>query len=237
MCAIFMSFLENVKKNLRRNEMSDILIRNETENDFNEVEELTRKAFWNVYVPGCVEHYLAHILRGHEDFIPELDFVAVTEDGRIVGNLMYTKAWLTDENGNERTILTFGPISVHPDFQRMGISRRLLEHSFEKASTLGYESIVIMGNPGNYVGRGFKSCRKYHVCMEDNSYPAAMLVKELVKGTFADGRKWVYHGSKAYEFNSADAEAFDKQFELMEKEVCPSQEEFYIYSHSFIKEE
>ena len=63
------------------------LIRNETESDFNEVEELTRKAFWNVYVPGCVEHYLAHILRGHEDFVPELHFVAETEDGKVVGNL------------------------------------------------------------------------------------------------------------------------------------------------------
>lgn len=168
--------------------MPEILIRNEVENDFREVEELTRKAFWNVYVPGCVEHYLAHILRSHKDFIPELDFVAETGDGKIVGNLMYTKAWLTDENGCERTILTFGPISVHPDYQRMGISRKLLEHSFERASALGYEAVVILGNPGNYVGRGFKSCRKYHVCMEDNSYPTAMLVKELVKGAFADGR-------------------------------------------------
>lgn len=214
-----------------------MLIRNETEKDFYEVEELTRKAFWNVYVPGCVEHYLAHILRKHEDFIPELDFVAETDDGKLVGNVMYTKAKLVNENGNEKTVLTFGPISVHPDYQRRGISRKLLEHSFGKAVQLGYEAIVILGNPGNYVGRGFKSCQKYHVCMEDGSYPAAMLVKELVEGAFADGRKWVYHGSPAYEFDGAAAEEFDKQFEPMEKEYRPSQEEFYIYSHSFITEE
>lgn len=212
-----------------------MLIRKETENDFHEVEKLTRKAFWNVYVPGCVEHYLAHILRGHEDFIPELDFVAETDEGKLVGNVMYTKARLVDENGIEKTILTFGPISVHPDYQRRGISKKLLEHSFGKAAELGYEAIVILGNPGNYVGRGFKSCQKYNVCMEDGSYPAAMLVKELADGTFADGRKWVYHGSQAYEFDSAAAEEFDKQFEPLEKEYRSSQEEFYIYSHSFIK--
>ena len=143
--------------------MTEILIRRETERDFREVEELTRKSFWNVYVPGCAEHYLAHILRGHEDFISELDFVAETEEGKVVGNVMYTEARLVDESGRERTILTFGPLSVHPEHQRMGISRRLLEHSFGKAAELGYEAIVIMGNPGNYVSRGFKSCKKYNI--------------------------------------------------------------------------
>ena len=76
--------------------MTEILIRRETERDFREVEELTRKSFWNVYVPGCAEHYLAHILRGHEDFISELDFVAETEEGKVVGNVMYTVARLVD---------------------------------------------------------------------------------------------------------------------------------------------
>lgn len=215
--------------------MAEILIRRETERDFREVEELTRKAFWNIYVPGCAEHYLAHILRGHEDFISELDFVAQTAGGKIVGSLMYTKAWLVDGNGIEKTILTFGPLSVHPEYQRRGISRRLLEHSFGKAAELGYEAIVIMGNPANYVSRGFKSCKKYNVCMEDGSYPAAMLVKELAEGIFEDGRKWAYHGSRAYEFASDDAEAFDQQFAPMEKGFCPSQEEFYILSHAVIK--
>ena len=98
--------------------MFPITIRNETESDFREVEILTRKAFWNVNVPGCDEHYLAHVLRNHEDFIPELDLVAETEDGEIVGNVMYTKAKLVEESGTELSILTFGPISVHPDYQR-----------------------------------------------------------------------------------------------------------------------
>ena len=56
-----------------------VKIRNERKEDYRIVEELTRKAFWNMNEPGCNEHYLAHILRGHKDFIPEPDFVAEIE--------------------------------------------------------------------------------------------------------------------------------------------------------------
>lgn len=213
----------------------NILIRPEEPEDYRKVEELTKKAFWNVNVPGCDEHYVAHILRQHEDFIHELDFVAVTPDGKIVGNVMYTKARLTDENGQEATILTFGPISVHPDYQRKGISKMLLEYSFNRSIELGYKAIVIFGNPGNYVSRGFKSCIKYNVCTAGGGYPSAMLVKELTPGLL-DGRKWIYHESPAYEFETSDADQFDEQFEAMNKAFRPSQEEFFIHSHSEIKE-
>lgn len=82
-------------------------IRNERPGDWEAVETLTRRAFYNQYIPGCMEHYLVHIMRGHEDFIPELDFVAEL-DGEIIGNIMYTRAWLTDAAGNEKPVLTFG---------------------------------------------------------------------------------------------------------------------------------
>ena len=213
--------------------MSELIIRKETENDYRIVENMTREAFWNQYVPGCDEHYVAHVMRKHGDFIPELDLVAEL-DGRIVGNVMYTKSRLADENGQEKTILTFGPISVEPAFQRQGISRRLLEASFEKAAAMGYEAIVIFGHPGNYVSRGFKSCKKYNVCLENGVFPTAMLVKELKEGFF-DGRKWYFHESSACEIDSEKAQEFDKQFAYKEKKYQPSQEEFYIYSHSALK--
>ena len=95
-----------------------IVIRNETEKDYKTVEEITRKAFYNIYVPGCMEHYLVHIMRDHEDFIKELDFV-VELDGKVIGNIMYTKATLVDEAGEEKEILTFGPISILPEYQRI----------------------------------------------------------------------------------------------------------------------
>ena len=95
-------------------------IRNEEPRDHGAVEALTRRAFYNLYVPGCVEHYLVHIMREHEDFIPELDFV-LEEDGRIIGNIMYTRAKLVDEAGREKEILTFGPVCVEPELPAPGV--------------------------------------------------------------------------------------------------------------------
>ena len=163
-------------------------IRNEKETDYKLVEDITRKAFYNMYIPGCIEHYLVHIMRGHEDFIPELDFV-LELDGKVIGNIMYTKAELTDEEGNKKEIVTFGPVSILPEYQRKGYGKMLIEHSLNRAAELGYEAVVIFGSPSNYVSSGFKCCKKYNVCVGKGKYPAAMLVKELKPGAL-DGRLW-----------------------------------------------
>lgn len=210
-----------------------IVIRREEEKDYKRVEEITRKAFWNLYVPGCEEHYLVHIMRFHEDFIPELDLVIEVE-GQIIGNIMYTKAKLIDEKREEKNILTFGPVCILPEYQRKGYGKRLLEYSFEKASELGYDVIVIFGNPGNYVSSGFKSCKQLNVCLENGTYPSAMLVKELKPHTL-DGRRWVYYQSPVYEIDKEEALLFDQGLEPMEKKSLPCQEEFYIMSNSIIQ--
>lgn len=210
-----------------------MIIRSETERDYYRVECVIREAFWNVNVPGCDEHYVAHVLREHEDFIPELDLVAEL-DGQVIGNVMYTKARLVDEMGTEKQILTFGPISVLPEFQRKGVGKAMLEYSFEKALELGYDVIVIFGNPDNYVARDFRSCKRFNVCLEGGVFPAAMLVKELKPGTL-DGRRWFYHESPAYNIDSDKARKFDEMFPSKEKKFQPSQEEFYIHSHSVIR--
>lgn len=212
----------------------DYIIRPETENDCREVENLTREAFWNVYKPGADEHYFVHMMRSHPDFIPELDFV-LEKDGRVIANIMYTKSKLIDEAGNEKQIVSFGPVSVLPEYQRQGYGKALIEHSFAKAVALGYDTVVIFGNPGNYVSRGFVSCKKKNICLNGDIYPTAMLVKELVPGAL-DGKKWYYHESSAGEY-CADTEAviaFDATFPPKEKHWMPSQEEFYIYSHSSV---
>ena len=208
-------------------------IRNERESDYKNVEDITRKAFYNVYVPGCMEHYLVHIMRGHEDFIPELDFV-IEVDGQIVGNIMYTKAKLTDEAGAEKEIVTFGPVSILPKYQRKGYRKMLIEHSLKRAAELGYEAVVIMGSPANYVGSGFQCCRKYNICVEKEKYPAAMLVKELKPGAL-DGRLWFYSDSPVMNVDEREAQAFDDGLEKMEKKWMPSQEAFYIMSHAFVE--
>ena len=129
-----------------------IKIRNEEEADYQRVEELTRKSFWNLYVPGCNEHYLVHVMRSHKDFLPELDLV-IEVDNQIIGNIMYTKAKLVDESGDEKEILTFGPVCIMPEYQRMGYGKMLMEHSFDQAVALGYDVIVIFGNPSNNLDR------------------------------------------------------------------------------------
>lgn len=210
-----------------------ITIRNETESDYRIVEEIARKAFYNLYIPGCDEHYLVHIMRHHEDFIPALDFV-IELDGQVIGNVMYTKARLIDETGTEKDILTFGPLAIDPNYHRMGFGKKLLEYSFEQAVRLGYDVIVIFGSPMNYVSRGFVSCKKHNICLENGKYPAAMMVKELIPNAL-DGRKWFYHESPAYSVSKEEAQQFDDTFENMEKRYQTSQEEFYIMSHSFLE--
>ena len=212
----------------------NIIIRNETPADYRAVEHLTREAFWNQNVPGCEEHYFVNQMRSHPDFIPELAFV-LELGGQLIGNVMYTRSWLLDEQDNRKTILSFGPISIHPAYQRKGYGKQLLEHSFAVARELGYDAIVIFGNPDNYVTRGFRSCKKYNVSLEGGLFPTALLVKELAPGVLA-GKRWRYLPSSA-EDCCADQEAvdaFDAGFPPKEKGWQPSQEEFYIHSHSMI---
>lgn len=213
---------------------NDYIIRLETEKDYREVEELAREAFWNLSFPGCDEHYFIHVMRKHEAFIPELAHV-IEADGKIVGCVMYTKAELADENGNVKPIASMGPICVHPDYQRMGYSRVLLEHTFEIVKKLGFDAVINFGNPDNYVARGYKSCKKYNVCFEGDIFPAALLVKALSDDAF-DGRKWFYHPNNADEScgDTKAVEEFDKLFPPKIKAWQPSQEEFFIHSHSVI---
>lgn len=208
-------------------------IRNERKEDFRTVEELTKKAFWNVNFPGCNEHYIVHVMRNHRDFVPELDFV-IEEDNCIIGNIMYTKSKLIDESGNEKEILTFGPLSILPEYQRRGYGKQLLEHSFKKAAELGFDTIVIFGNPENYVSCGFKSCKNYNVGISKDVFPVPLLVKEL-KINALQGENWIYKESDVFNIKEEDAAEFDKDFEQFKKEYRSSQVLFYIYSNSFIK--
>ena len=208
-------------------------IRNEIAGDYRIVEEITRKAFWNMHVPGCDEHYLVNIIRKHRDFIPELDFVIETQK-KIIGNIMYTKSKLINESGKEKPALTFGPVSILPEFQRKGYGKELINHSFDVARKMGHDVIVIFGNPGNYVGLGFKSCRKFNIGYGNDIFPTAMLVKELEENAIDKKQKWIYRESDVYDVDKDKADQFDLQFEALKKEIKPSQEEFYILSNSRI---
>ena len=215
--------------------MENIIFRNETPDDYRAVEELNRESFWNVYKPGADEHYYVHMMRSHPDFIPELAFV-LEKDGEIIGNIMYTKAWLEDEAGNRKEILSFGPLCVAPKYQRQKLGKILIEKSFARALEMGYDVNINLGNPGNYVSRGFVSCKKKNVSfVVPGNFPTALLVCELIPGAL-EGRSWMYIPSTAADCceDVAAVEAFDQTFPPKEKAWQPSQEEFYIYSHSSV---
>jgi putative acetyltransferase len=211
----------------------DIIIRNEKEDDYPIVEELTREAFWNLYFPGCNEHYLVHQMRHHPDFIKELDFVA-EYNGKVVGNIMYTKAQLIDEQGLKIDIISFGPLSVLPEFQRKGIGSSLINHTKKIAINTGIKVIVILGDPHNYCKHGFKSSKDYYISDIDGNYPYGLLVLELEEGVLS-GHKWKYKYSNVYEVNENDAEEYDKKFPKKEKGYKYSQEVFSIAYRAYIK--
>ena len=215
--------------------MDNIIVRLERKSDYRTVENLTREAFWNVYKPGADEHYFVHTMRSHPDFIPELAFV-LELNGEIVGNIMYTKAWLEDENGNRKEIISFGPLCISPKYQRQKLGKILIEHSFNVARGMGYDVNVNFGNPGNYVSRGFVSCKKKNVSfVREGNHPTALLVCELVPGAL-DGKRWMFIPSSAADCcdDTEAVLAFDATFPEKEKKWMPSQEEFYIYRHSSV---
>lgn len=197
----------------------------EQPNDFREVEKLTREAFWNNFVPGCDEHYLVHILRDVDCFIKELDIIAEL-DGEIVANIMYSKAKIVCEDNSEYPVLTFGPVSVLPKYQRMGIGKAIIEHSKNKAKELGYSAILIYGDPRVYSKAGFGAAEKYNIYTPRNTYMDALQACELIEGSL-EGLKGYFKEDRVFEIDELLAEEFDKGFEPKEKlEGLPSQLRF-----------
>lgn len=197
-------------------------IRLEQPADYREVENLTREAFWNVYAPGCVEHYVLNQYRSNPDFIPELDFVLEGDDGKIIGHVMYSKAELIAEDGTVLPAWTFGPISIHPDYKRKGYGLKLLNHSLDKAREMGVGVICMEGNIDFYKHAGFVVASTlgihYHAEPKDAEVPY-FLAQELIPG-YLNGIEGTYHTPKGYyvAFENKEAfEAYEATFPTKEK--------------------
>lgn len=204
--------------------MKKFIIRNENEEDYRKVENLTREAFWNLYVPGCNEHYLAHQLRKSADFIPELDFVAVLED-QIVGNIMSSKSYIIDSENSRFDTLTFGPLSVLPLYQNQKIGSALVEHAIGQASRLGYSGILIYGYPDYYQRFGFRPAKDFNITNSEGRYPVAHMALELQKGAL-NGISGKAYESDAFQISEEKAAEFDRNFPIKEKYHTESQDKF-----------
>lgn len=211
----------------------NISIRNEIESDYRKVEEITREAFWNLFVPGCAEHYLVHKMRKHPDFISELDFVAVYQ-GEIIGNIMYTKSYIVDELNNRIDTITFGPISVLPQYQRKGVGTAMINHSKKIALKNNFKAIIIQGHPQNYCKHDFKVSKDYNISDSEGKYPYSLLVLELEKGIIYQGN-WKYYSSDAYNIDVEGLEDYEKQFNFKRKEYRYTQYEFEISCRAFVE--
>ena len=210
--------------------MNNYSIRVEEERDYSTVESLVRQAFWNVYRPGCTEHYVLHHLRNCQDFIPELAFV-MEADGKIIGQNVFVKAQITKSNGTAFPILTMGPICIANEYKRKGYGKILLDYSLEKAKALGYGAVCFEGNIDFYGKSGFDVASKFGI--KYHGLPEGMaadffLCKELKSG-YLDGITGVYATPGPYfvaEENPEDFEKFEREFNLknpLEKLKLPEQ--------------
>ena len=204
----------------------NLIIRNEKEKDYRNVEQLIREAFWNLYVPGCSEHFVLHNLRNSNDFIPELDFVAEKE-GQIVGQIAYSRGIIKCKQGEEKEVISFGPVSVLPTFQKQGIGSALIIHTINLAKDKGYPAICIYGDPRYYSRFGFRCAEKYEIKTADDKFAVALLVLELKQGVL-NNMPGKFIESTAFAVDENQFAQYDASFPFKEKTENDSQREFKL---------
>lgn len=199
-------------------------IRLEKKEEQHTVENLVKEAFWNVYRPGCLEHYVLHCLRTDPAFVTELNLV-LDAAGQIIGQNVFVRAQIKADDGRSIPILAMGPICIAPAFQRKGYGKKLLDYSLEKAKMLGYGAVCFEGNIGFYGKSGFTFAREFGICYHglpagaDDSF---FLCKELLPG-YLHGVTGEYAPPQVYLVDPQQAEVFDKNFPPKEKLKLPGQ--------------
>ena len=204
--------------------MNNYIIRLEREEEYREVEELVRDSFWNVYRPGCLEHYVLHQLRKDPAFVRELDFV-MEMDGHIIGQNIFMRAQIRADDGRNIPIMAMGPICIRNDLKRKGFGKILLDYSLERAAEFGCGALCFEGNIAFYGKSGFTYAGKYGIRYHDlpeGADSSFFLCKELIPG-YLDGVTGEYTPPAGYFVDEAEADDFDKTFTPKEKAILPCQ--------------
>ena len=204
--------------------MNNIVIRLERKEEYRQVENLVRESFWNVYRPGCLEHYVLNQLRNDKDFVKELDFV-MEKDGKLIGQNMFIKTVIKADNGKDIPIMTMGPICIINELKRKGYGKILLDYSLNKAKELGCGAVCFEGNIDFYGKSGFTFASKFGIRyrgLPEGADSSFFLCKELIPG-YLNGVNGEYATPKGYFVDEKEAEEFDKQFPPKEKLKLPGQ--------------
>ena len=187
----------------------NVVIRRERPEEYFQVENLVRESFWNVYRPGCLEHFVLHRLREDPAFVQELDFV-MEQDGRIIGQNMFMRATIQADDGRQIPIMTMGPICIANDLKRQGYGKMLLDYSLAQAAALGCGALCFEGNIDFYGKSGFTYARNFSIRYHDlpagadNSF---FLCRELIPG-YLHGVTGVYGPPEGYFAAEKEPEAF-----------------------------
>lgn len=203
---------------------NNIIIRLEKKEEYREVENLVRESFWNVYRPGCLEHYVLHTLRDDPAFVPELDFV-MERDGKLIGQNVFVRGSIMADNGKDIPIMAMGPICITPELQKMGYGKVLLDYSLERAKELGCGAVCFEGNINFYGKSGFTCASNFGIRYHDlpeGEDASFFLCKELIPG-YLDGITGEYTPPQGYFVDEAEAERFDREFPHKEKLKLPGQ--------------
>jgi predicted N-acetyltransferase YhbS len=204
--------------------INDFTIRLERSEDYREVENLVRESFWNVYRPGCSEHFVIHVLRDDPAFVKELDFV-MEQDGVLIGQNMFMQTVINADDGRVIPVLTMGPIGITPELKRKGYGKKLLDYSLERATILGFGAVLFEGNIAFYGKCGFTYASEFGIRYHDlpeGADDSFFLCRELIPG-YLDGITGIYQTPQGYYVEDADMEEFDKSFPHKEKLKLPGQ--------------
>jgi predicted N-acetyltransferase YhbS len=199
----------------------ELIMRLEEEKEYREVENVTREAFWDLYKPGCDEHLLVHKLRKSRVFIPELDIVAIFQK-QLAGHIIYARSKILTEDTKEFETITFGPVSVLPQYQRKGIGSALIRHTMVLAEKKGYKAVVIYGNPGYYHRFGFQNAASFGITTSDGKNFDAFMICELSKNCL-QGISGKFYDDPLYTIATEELESFDSNFPYKEKHITPTQ--------------
>ncbi len=198
-----------------------ITVRPETGQDYRAVENLTREAFWDLYRPGCVEHYIVHQLRTAPSFIKELGLVAYCGE-ELVGAVFFSKAGILRLDGTAAPVLSMGPLCVTPTRQKQGIGSRLITAGLDKARQMGFAGVIIYGSPAYYSRFGFRNAADYRITTATGDNFAQFMALELNPGSLG-GMAGRYQDDPVFDFKADDVDLFDRSFPPKTKHVTATQ--------------